>query len=185
MRILLDCDDVIAAFRNKVLEDASVMFGRECAGDPSWDVFKMFDGDEVKALREHVSKPGFCSSIQPIPGSHEFVESMRALGDVFIVTSPFQSPTWGYERTQWLNWHYGIHHRQVIFSGSKFVEHGDVFVDDHHTHVTAWSAEWPDKLAILMTTPGNRDTDVPFGAIRANTYSDVISLATEFKNSNG
>ena len=156
MRILLDCDDVIADFRGLAIAEAERLFGVKCNPPPGvWDVFTMFEPSQSKALKEQSYKPGFCSKIKPFDGAVEFVSKLQTIGAVYIVTSPTQSPTWCYERTQWLHEYFGIYHRRVIFSGSKYVESGDVFIDDHAKHVVAWAIENPDGLPILFGTEGN------------------------------
>jgi 5'(3')-deoxyribonucleotidase len=120
------------------------------------------DPDDHDALRRVVEsiiiEPGFCDGIDVQPGAQEAVAALSELGDVYVVTSPWDSsPTWMHERARWVARHFPtIGQRRVIQTAQKHLVRGDVFVDDKPEHVVAWSSAWPAATAILFDMHHNR-----------------------------
>lgn len=162
--ILLDCDGILSDFVTPALELVFNHTGDRHTVDEitQWDVFKAIGKKEHEHILDHaVCNGGFCASLPVMPGSQEAVEELRKLGDVYIVTSPYDAPAWVYERTKWLGKHFGFTKKQVINASPKFMVMGDVLVDDSGSNLIDWSAKMKSKkihgLPILWDRPWNAD----------------------------
>jgi 5'(3')-deoxyribonucleotidase len=190
--ILLDVDGVLADFQSHYLGAIYAETGMVCdaASIDRWDIHETdvfiaaakHIGIELSALRKrvdaHVVKPDFCATIAVQQGAVEAVTRLQELGDVFVVTSPWDSsPTWMHERHHWVHRHFGIPRHHVIHTGRKHLIRGDIFVDDKLSHVEEWSAAWPNGLPILFDMPHNRGTDA-VGVARAG-WPFIIGVAED------
>lgn len=173
--ILLDCDGPLANFTAAYLATVRRITGKQIL--PSeidrWDIHKCdpvrkaaesccFTSSELRSfVDQYIKRPGWCDEIPTTSAAAENVERLRAIGDVYIVTSPWRSsPTWVHERTRWCKRELGIDADHVIHTEAKHLIYGDIFVDDKPEHVRAWSERWPDGTAILFDMPHNRGADV-------------------------
>jgi len=171
--ILLGCDGPLAGFTKAYLnalwletgarideEEVDLWAIHECA------FFKRIAAERGledhhrlrKIVDAHVVMAGFCDGIAPQPGAQDAVRRLSELGEVFVVTSPWDSsPTWMFERLHWVARHFPtIGRRRVIQTAQKHLIRGDVFVDDKLEHVETWSAAWPGSKAILFDMHHNR-----------------------------
>lgn len=181
MKIGLDSDEVLSAFQEAVLDIASQSFGRRytVADLKDWDLFSIFNEEETEYLRHEVSRPGFCASLPVLEGAREAVETLRLLGDVYVVTSPFTSQTWVYERTWWLNKHFGFDRNHVIHTSAKHLVRVDAFLDDRPKNVIDWSREHPKSLAMLWPLPNT--AGYPMTKYRVEDWPDVIRRVRDHK----
>lgn len=171
--ILLDCDGPLSGFTDAYLVALALETGcrhtheevdrwaiHEC--DFFGAAAKLAGFDSASALRrcvdERVTRPGFCEDIAVQPGAQEAVARLSEIGEVFVVTSPWDSsPTWMYERLHWVAKHFPtIGRRRVIQTAQKHLIRGDVFVDDKLSHVAEWSEAWPNGTAVLFDMHHNR-----------------------------
>jgi 5'(3')-deoxyribonucleotidase len=134
----------------------------------------------IQALKsrciQHVVKPGFCDAIQVQPGAIEAVDRLRKIADVYVVTSPWDSsPTWEFERKNWLKRHFDIHHHNVLQGAAKHLVFGNVFVDDKIDHVLEWSKRWPEGRAILFDMHHNRAAPTAIAEEHRGTWDTVIA----------
>jgi|DEB0MinimDraft_6_1074348.scaffolds.fasta_scaffold05300_6 5'(3')-deoxyribonucleotidase len=161
MRILLDCDGVLADF-GKGFAALAREQGIDYTQPRCWDVFKGLSRNERKRMERAVLQPGFCRSLPVVPGARDMVDGLRSDGhDVYCVTAFwFDHPTWTAERTAWLESNMGIDRRRVVHTHAKALVYGDVFVDDKVSHVREWWAQREDaqdgkQLAFLATWCGD------------------------------
>lgn len=170
MRVLLDCDGVLADFLQPCLDiinrhmtkilradDGAIVYG--AAGEPSlwsepktladmthWNIFDALGVPKaVKSLvYKEMKQPGWCeTAIKPLPGAQEGVQMLRDCGhQITIVTSPMDGPTWTHERENWLHRHFDVRRRDVIHTEQKAIVHGAMLVDDKPEHVEAWKGHW-------------------------------------------
>lgn len=185
-RILFDCDGIFTDFVGGVLSQIEVLTGTCLTPEdfPVWDVFDhvkvLFpeQPDLKKQLIAHIEEPGFCANLAPYPGAEEALARLLKLQhekkiDLFIVTSPWLgSPTWGYERANWLH-HRGVPKRHVINASAKEIISGDLFIDDKAEHVDDWS-EANHGTAFLWDTPHNRGDKTV--ARRLQGWEDFFSI---------
>lgn len=178
--LLFDCDGVLANFSSFALSfiesETGIVYQEKDI--PSWDIFESLGhGDLWEKFKEICSTKGFCTKISPYS---EAISPMRELSkkyEIVIVTAPVESsPTWCYERTNWLKEHFEIHPKKVIFAHEKSLIQGDVFVDDKVANVVAWNELNPKGLAVLWEHPYNRDFQISDSIIRTSDWNFLFNL---------
>jgi 5'(3')-deoxyribonucleotidase len=183
IRIALDSDGVLSNFTAGALKIVEEVTGRryEESDVREFDFVKALalSVDEGVAVKKAIgSRRGFCASLAPYPAARQGVRRLRELGDVFCVTSPWDSNIWWRaERESWLALHFGIdvvHHEQ-----DKTGCDADLFVDDKSSHVRAWHAAHPDKTAVFWRTPHNVSEAVPYGAHSIASWDALYLIARE------
>lgn len=85
---------------------------------------------------------------------------------------PMHSRHWVFERTEWLKEHFDIDLRHVIHTSSKYLVHGDVFLDDKPDHVEGWRREHPNGLAMLWHTSNTRTLGMD--DLRVKSWDEVV-----------
>ena len=158
--ILLDCDEVLSDFVSSVLQEVFVLTGtmRDRNTILGWNIAEQLNLSEWedRCLKEQIKSEGFCAGLKLVPGAVEGVRSLREWADVRVITSPYPSPFWEFERREWLHEAFGFHREnEIIQTGGKTIVHGDVLVDDKYETIRDWSARWPMSDAILWLAPWN------------------------------
>jgi len=158
-RVLLDVDGVLADFLTPCIQIINEMTGwdKKKADIKSWHVFKSLGVPEDVETRVYaeMQRPGWCLSLDPLPGAVEGVARLRQTSEVYFVTSPMKSPNWTHERTLWLIEHFGADWKSVIHCSAKHVCAGDVFVDDRVEHLVRWKKSHPHGVAIKYEAEHN------------------------------
>lgn len=174
--ILLDCDGILSDFVSPALELVYNHTGdRHYVSEiVQWDVFAAIGKKQHEhILDKAVKESAFCSNLPVMFGAQEAVESLRQLGEVYIVTSPYHAPSWVYERTLWLEKHFGFTRKQIVNTPAKHLVMGDVLVDDSEKNLKDWKETNPDGLAILWDSPWNRHVD-HVGVRRLYDWDSVV-----------
>jgi hypothetical protein len=189
LKLALDVDGVLANFTAGALVIVEEVTGKrfEPAAVTMFDFTKALGltSDESIAVKKAIgSRRGFAMSLPPYPEARQGVRRMRELGEVYCVTSPWDSnPWWRAERESWLALHFGIdgvHHASDKTSYMR--EHrleADVFVDDKSSHVRDWAAAWPGRAAVFWRTPHNTSEAVPAGAHSITSWDALYEIARE------
>lgn len=160
--ILLDCDGVLSDFIGPVCALASSVTGRTHA--PA-DVTRFDFAScleltplEKRQVTDYISmSTGWWSQLPILPGAREGVARLQDLGDVYIVTSPWNScATWLHEREAWLKRHFNIPHSRVLAGSAKHLVSGDIFVDDKTETLVNWCERQSSGIAVQWITPHNR-----------------------------
>jgi len=174
-RLLVDVDEVLADFCTPVFDLAEKLFGQKLTVTDfdTWDLFDRFSKAECKALFDAIEQPGYCAALTPTPGSQEAIQELRNYVDVYVVTSPFPSPTWVSERYLWLHEHFNFKPSQVIATSSKFVVVGDAFLDDRPENVVDWLEAHPQKTGMLWHTPNTKNL-TEHDSLRVYSWEQVI-----------
>lgn len=180
MRILLDCDGVLADWTGavaRVVEKHGEVFNHGVWFDQQ----KLPPASRNKVMSE-LSRAGFCYDLEALPGAIQGVKDLVAAGcDVHFVTSLWNSPTWAYDRQRWLQKH-GLldSYSRLVFAKNKWVVKGDILVDDKISNVEKWAAEWPNGIGICWAQPWN--TDWAWNPNnRFNDWQRLLRLATTMK----
>ncbi len=164
-RVLLDSDGVVSDWIGGVLDVVREISGRIHYHDEVTTWLKLHQlgltATQQKELEERIAEPGFCESLEELPGAREGVRRLREHADVHFVTSPWVScPTWTFERTAWLQRHgYITDFKEVTHTYAKELVRGDFLVDDKPENVKKWSAANPDGQGFIWTQPWNRYAD--------------------------
>jgi 5'(3')-deoxyribonucleotidase len=181
VRILVDVDGVCADFLTPCLKIANDISGQKYTLDQmtSWNLFTSMNlSREVQStLYDRMTRQGWCTLLEPIPGSIDGVRELRQLGEVFFVTSPMRGQTWTYERSQWLGKYFGACWDDVIHCSAKHVCAGDVLIDDKVKTLQRWSASNPNGLALKFCAPSNKnDLHEPAAAC----WAEVVAMVSDF-----
>lgn len=157
-RIGVDVDGVLVDFVEGVLHWANTYartasmpaFRRETI--TQFDILKSWDVAHLWGeLDRFVCKPGFCAGLSPMAGAKEFLDRLQKTAEVVIVTSPWKtSPTWCYERRNWLEQQLGWT-GEVIFTKRKDLIKCDALVDDAADHTDSFPG-----VGILLDAPWNQ-----------------------------
>ena len=162
MRILLDIDGVAADFATRYLETLQLLYSE--LRDKTVDDLTCWDHEEALGLDvearvrmvDRIAQPGWCFDLEPYPGAAAAVARLSASHDVYIVTSPFNSPTWAHERAQWCKRHLGIPRDRVVSTSAKYVVSGDVLVDDKTSTLVEWVSHHHGGHAVQFRRPWNQ-----------------------------
>lgn len=182
LTVLLDCDGVLSDFLGGLLsivnaERNTIFRPDDCT---EWDIGKAFNLD-WGYLTQVVERPGFCYSLDLLPGVKDAVFGLRCTGaEVFCVTSPFSGPTWMSERSAWLKDRLEIDKAHVFHGYTKRLVRGDVLVDDKPETIVEWAKAWPESTALLWSASYNRgietDLSLPKNAIRVHRWAEVDAI---------
>ena len=139
--IWVDVDGVLADFGTKVLAIANSLAKTSYTHDDicHWDIFSLPGLMEVQdEVWQRIREPGWARTLKPYPGSREGLKLLSHIGEVRILTSPVNSPTWVYDRNRWLEEHFGYGPKQVMSGEGKDGVGGSVLIDDKPSHVLGW-----------------------------------------------
>lgn len=160
--VLLDVDEVLVDFVGRILDEirdirpGKAVFRQDVH---CWDIAVALGltPEEAAEKKRRIKAPGFCASLEPLPGAVEGVKELRQMGfDVRAVTSPFPSRDWAYERETMLCERFGFDRREVIQTPGKDVVFGDILVDDKLETCIEWQKRWSASRAILLSAPWNQ-----------------------------
>ena len=185
-RILIDVDEVLADFQTPVLKVMSQLFGSDVRKEhfKTWDIFENLTKEQVQSVFSHINVTGFCSALEPTPGSQDAIEKLKGLGDVYIVTSPvLSSPTWVHERSEWLWRYFSIPSKHVIHTSAKYLVRGNALLDDRPDHIRNWKTENPEGLGMMWHIPNT--AELPHDDIRVKSWQEVIEKVSLFKRASG
>lgn len=177
----MDCDGVLSDFVHPTLDLVHAHTGDRHTIEEitQWDVFAAIGKKEHEhILTTRVVAGGFCENFPVLPGALEAVERLRQLGDVFIVTSPFDANSWVQERNAWLAKHFGFTKKQIAHVASKFIVHGDMLIDDSERNLIDWKEHNPHGAALLIDAPWNRSSNAP-GVQRTFGWDSLIQAAKD------
>ncbi len=185
MNILLDVDGVLGNFPSEALRFCN-LYGRTSA-DVEWSESNVDQHDILKALKlehlqerfdQHCIDSDFCRHMPVYDGAQAFIEKVRGMGDLIIVTSPYSAvPTWCHARLAWLSEHFGIHKRDVVFCKRKELVRGHVLIDDKLENCEAFVQGSSFRQSIIFDRPWNQGRKLSgSGAlVRASGYAQVLS----------
>lgn len=170
--VLLDVDGVLADFSGELLRWVGPQYTR--AQLTEWDLTKALGIENRQHLfDEYASEPGFCESLPVLEGAQDFVEELRKVADVVIVTSPYSAARlWTFERLRWLERHFGISKYDVIFAKRKYLVKGDVMIDDGPHNIDEFVNR--GGRGLLIDQPWNHAHLIPLSSI--DGYERVYGL---------
>ena len=176
--ILIDADGVLTDFLSAFLTMANEVTGLKVTPDDvrDWSILKCYPEPHHKTLLEKMGWRNFCAELPVRAGAKEAVTELRTMGDVYCVTSPYDSQTWAWERTQWLKRHLGFEAGQVLHAEAKHLVRGAVLIDDKYDTLVKWSKENPIGQAILVDAPYNASIACQEDIHRAKTWDDVLRV---------
>lgn len=179
---LIDVDEVLADFVNPALAIVSRVLGRpwglDEAPDDTWDMFAILDKDQHAKVFGHMNAQGFCASLQPTPGSQDFIRELRKYRNIYAVTAPHHSSFyWVSERNRWLSDFFDIDKKHVVHTDAKQLCAGNDFLDDNPDHVRRWKARHPTGRAMMWSTLHNKRLK-GHEDLRVHSWEEVLRLVS-------
>jgi 5'(3')-deoxyribonucleotidase len=188
MIILLDVDGPLAQFHSAYLDAVFKITDRRHTEDDLtvWDIgeaLKLTDG-ELKLVNETLHAPGFAARLSLVEGCKEGVEELQRIGDVYFCTALMgRSPTWAFDRINWIERHFGINYERIVFATAKQLVHGDMLVDDKLDNIHNWQLTNPEGTACLWDAAHNRPPlPISSGVRRVHSWSEIVALARRIKS---
>lgn len=182
-RVLLDVDGVLADFLTPFLYHINYHGGtsHELANMTKWDMYDSFSVPaEVRRLVDSkINEPGFARSLEVLPGSQDGVRALKEIADVYIVTSPWSSPTWFHDRRLWLKDWFGIGGDHLISTKAKHVCAGDALIDDKTSTLERWGQCHPRGLPIRWPGPNNL-WDQDYDGVTVQSWPEAVQLITDY-----
>jgi hypothetical protein len=185
LSIAIDCDGCLRNFTASALVVVKEVTGRSYspADVTAFNFTKALDltDSETHDVMTTISgRRGFVTSMPSYPEARQGVRRLRELGDVFCVTTPWETPWgtnpwWRSESEAWLALHFGID--CVYHADDKTEYEADVFVDDRDKNVRAWLTAWPGRTAVHWRTLHNRSEAVPAGALLTSSWDELVEIA--------
>lgn len=181
-RIGIDADDVFIDFIGGFVEVACNVLNRQITPQdlPQWDIFGCFPEDERKILLEECERPGFCMNLRPLPGAVDAIKELKKYADVYIVTAPFHSHTWVFERNWWIKQVLEIPKGDVVHTSAKFLVEVDAFLDDKIDNVVEWHKHHPNGLPMLWPAYHSLHKE-GLDNYRVKDWDDVIQRVVDHK----
>lgn len=163
MKLLLDCDGILADFHSTYLGLINSYTGKSYVLDDIKD-FSIEDSLDVREYSDRIKNDfdvhDLCEYLEPILGSEEAVEYLNSKINVVIVTAPFSSYKWVNQRYNWLRWNYNIDASNIIFTKNKTHINGDYFIDDSLDNCVKWAVTHTQNICMLWDRPWNRKNRV-------------------------
>lgn len=162
MRILLDCDGVLADFVGGFLKTLRDIDGVPRAHEDvtQYTIEEALDltPETTASVHAQISQRGWCLGLQPIIGAREGVKALREAGhDLVVVTAPWpKHETWHWERLRWLE-ELGFEEESVVFTWRKELVGGDLLLEDNPKILNRWMQSHANqRTGILFDQPYNR-----------------------------
>ncbi len=131
-RVLIDVDGPLADFNSAWLAIINRETGLHLCEDdvPDWDVVSVMNHYDIPPLekmrivrlcKDETSTEGFCAGLGVARHAQQGIRALREISDVFVVTAPWNSRHWTYERDNWLLEHFDVPRKHIIHTDAKFV----------------------------------------------------------------
>lgn len=176
-RVLLDIDGVCADFITRALKHLEPI--RPGLSHDDITAYRMeipigLTEAQTALWHQAVCERGYCASIPTYAGAKEGVARLKELGDVHPVTFPFPgSPWWILERETWLQEHLGIDPGMAVYTKTKHVIAGDIFIEDTTSYLVEWRKHNPDGAAFRMRRAYNAHEPFTHG-ITVGDWSELV-----------
>lgn len=167
MLLNIDVDGVLADFHPAFCKMAITVLGREFPTTYAefHEVEKALGiGDEeADRVWAEVCGPGYAATLEAVERGVSVVQRLCKRHDVAFVTSPLKkSPTWGYDRAQWIHQHFEGSKYAIVSTECKRRVDADLFIEDRADVVCEWLTERHDRgnhdaFAILYARPYNKE----------------------------
>lgn len=145
----------------------------------TWDIFSVLTEEEFQACAQIIGRKGFCSRLKPLPGALEAIRELRKTHHVVAVTSPWPTPNWAHERTEFLLDVFGFEREDIILTSGKSLIPGDYLVDDRPKTVKAWEKSHPQGDAMLWNLPHTEKVR-GFAKNRVFSWSEVMERVNAY-----
>ncbi len=150
---LVDVCDVAISLHDETLKHANI----KIESPKSWNIFDELTRDETRRVLKLWNEPQFWKELSIIENARSGIEGLRHQGyRVVWVTSPWYSCShWVKIRLEFLKKNFDSNHEDVIFTSSKYLIPGDLFIDDRPKHIKTWQAFNANGRAVMFKTKFN------------------------------
>lgn len=185
-RVLLDCDCVLADTNVCILDFIHRHVNERFTLDmiQEWDAFQALGVPHLdEPWRQAVHVERMCSNLRPYAGARWFVDEVRKVADITIVTAPLKRcPSWEEQRLEWLKRILDIDSKDVVFTAEKHLYEGEVFIDDKLSNVVSWKDHnLGHGDALVWDAPWNRDSNARFRISgRVHSYEEALATVMEW-----
>lgn len=156
--ILLDVDGVLCNFVKPTLIFYNEKTGSSKTDDDIYDfnIFKSLGDAKMWGPfhNEVANHKLFCSNLEPYEYTKETIYGLKQLGELHIVTTPYETEFWHNERIEWLK-QFGIEYGSINFVKNKHHYDGDILIDDCFANAQQWS-KTRGKNSLLIERPWNK-----------------------------
>lgn len=175
MRIIVDQDETLAQYVDKILERWNALKGTTYtrAHINMWRMEETLGEGSFEIITEWMNEPEFFESLKPIPGAIEgFVQLQKDGHDVVIATSLAGNIECGYDsKRRWVRKHLPDFDLRNFFAITrKELLTGDVLIDDASHYLEAWHRAG-NQHSIVMDAPWNKDAR---NSIRVKNWKGVL-----------
>lgn len=175
MKIVADCDGVFADFVGGVCKRLSAAgYPRTPDQFNTERIGSSVTAPERKIIEELAEEEGFCSSLKWYPSAPLFLETLRDLGDVVVMTAPWHCRTWAHERREWFRGRLPKDQIWSVPSKGKALaaSFADVLIEDKTSTCEEWS-QLTGRFSILIDRPWNAGDVTPHGVIRCFGFAQA------------
>lgn len=181
LKIILDCDGVLADTMKKLLKLYNSEYGLNLTKDDitAWDLRKI--QKEGTDMTKYFKQRGFFGDLEPIPDSQKYVKLLQDDGhEIFVATA---SPVEGMvDKVMWLRENFEfIPEENIIMCTRKDVICGDVILDDGLHNLRNSSCTYK----VVFDHPWNREwlsTDNFYRVKSWKHFYKLISLISVMEN---
>lgn len=189
MRILVDMDQVLALWVEKILqwynEDYKTNFTRDDVKE-YWATEKILGPQGRDFLRSAMRYPDFYQELDEVPGAVEGMKALLARGhEVIIVTAAPRAAALSFHgKLVWLRKHMPFFNlKNVVVTERKELVQGDILLDDGPHNIEAFEKANRYSRAIIFDCPWNRHmSDATYWRVR--DWPDFLRLIDEFDAEN-
>lgn len=186
MRIIIDCDGVLADFVTVARGVAKDLLNKDVPHhDGEWDVLRNhLNKEEVSIILNYIAnKPGMVRGLRKFDYADNLIEMLRCRGELVACTSVLCGKCFAGERIEWLKEELGFDRTDIILAHKKYLVTGDVFIDDKPDNVVRWAETFPKGMAVMWQSPG-RPIDPGCiahlsNAIHCNNVEDLLRKIDE------
>jgi len=185
MRVLLDCDGVLADFIGGLCRDLTVRgYPRTEKDITSWELKHSLPAEEQRECLSIMAVPGFCHALAWYEGAREFLAALVHETELHVLTAPFEgSSTWMTERKAWLGAHVSRDRVHFIDGKWKHIVSGDVLVEDHPGNAAKWLDANPGGIAVLIDRPWNSPSAAEWSMhprmYRVTSFTEALRIIRE------
>ena len=160
MRIIVDMDEVLAQFVNRVLERWNMINRTKFKRDDidAWQMESTLGPGSYGLIEKWISEPNFFENLVPVDGAIEGFNELRRSHDVVIATSLAGEVENGFDsKRRWVKKYFpDFDLKNFICTSRKDLLKGDVLIDDAAHYLQAWR-DAGNIRGITMHARWNRD----------------------------
>ena len=162
MKVIVDMDEVLAQFVQKVLDRWNAENGTSFTHDQidMWHMEETLGPKSWGKIDGWCGEKGFFRSLDPVPGAVAGFRSLMEAGhDVIVATAVVKTADNCYDdKRAWMRDHFPDWSlKNLIAVSRKGMLRGDILIDDGEHNIKDWTEEGPVNGAILFDAPWNRD----------------------------